>query len=150
MQTRLKKWNFFSSIIIQCLILFSVFPFKARHQVVLKYQAPALHMNFGGKISYRDPNRTLKHLFFNHTITISDILRPLVISTEEFGLKWAEASFEKKQKLSSSVKNCQELSERAKDELKVYPVEIIGEPDCSECHDFESVKERLIYSFSQV
>ncbi|XP_068743856.1 uncharacterized protein [Montipora capricornis] len=98
----------------------------ARHQVVLKYQAPALHMNFGGKISYRDPNRTLKHLFFNHTITASDIIRPLVISTEEFGLKWAEASFEKKQKLSSSVKDCQELSERAKDELKLYPVEIIG------------------------
>lgn len=83
-------------------------------------------MNFGGKISYKDPNRTLKHLFFNHTLSVSDLLRPLAISTEEFAQKWTEASFEKKQKLSTSMRNCQEFSKRAEDGLKLYPVEIIG------------------------
>ena len=83
-------------------------------------------MNFGGKISYKDPNKTLKHLFFNHTLSISDILRPLVMSTEEFAQKWTDASFEKKQKLSSSLKSCQEFSKITEDCLKFYPVEIIG------------------------
>ena len=83
-------------------------------------------MNFGGKISYKDPNRTFKHLFFNLTLSVSDILRPLAISTEEFEQKWTEASFEKKQKLSTSMRNCQEFSKRAEDGLKLYPVEIIG------------------------
>ena len=83
-------------------------------------------MNFGGKISYKDPNRTSKHLFFNHTLNISDILRPLVINTEEYGQKWSEASFEKKQRLPSSLKNCQELSKKAEDWLRLYPVDIIG------------------------
>ncbi|KAK2565272.1 AP-4 complex subunit epsilon-1 [Acropora cervicornis] len=97
-----------------------------RHKVVLKYQSPALHMNFGGKISYRDPNRTLRHLFFNHTLSMKDILRPLVISTEEFELKWTDASFEKRQKMFSSSRNCQEFSKRAEQELNIYTVEIIG------------------------
>ena len=83
-------------------------------------------MNFGGKISYRDPSRTLKHLYFNHTLSVSDILRPLVITTEEFAQKWTNASFEKKQKVSSSLKNCQDLSEKAKHTLKLHLVEIIG------------------------
>ena len=83
-------------------------------------------MNFGGKISYKDPNRTLKHLFFNHTLSISDILRPLVITTEEYGQKWSEASFEKKQKVPSSLKTCQEFSERAVDLLRLHQVDIIG------------------------
>jgi len=98
----------------------------ARHQIDLKYQSPALHMNFGGKISYKDPTRTLKHLFFNYALRINDILRPLLISTEEFAQAWTEASFEKKQKVSSSLKTCQELSKRAEDCLNLYPVEIIG------------------------
>ncbi|XP_067037313.1 AP-4 complex subunit epsilon-1-like isoform X2 [Acropora muricata] len=97
-----------------------------RHKVALKYQSPALHMNFGGKISYRDPNRTLRHLFFNHTLSMKDILRPLVINTEEFGLKWTDASFEKRQKMFSSSRNCQEFSKRAEQELNIYTVEIIG------------------------
>ena len=83
-------------------------------------------MNFGGKISYRDPNRTLKHLYFTHTLSVSDILRPLVITTEEFAQKWTNASFEKKQKMSSSLKNCQDLSEKAEHTLKFHLVEIIG------------------------
>ena len=83
-------------------------------------------MNFGGKISYRDPNRTLKHLYFNHTLSVSDILRPLLITTEEFAQKWTNASFEKKQKVSSSLKNCQDLSEKAELALKLHLVEIIG------------------------
>ncbi|XP_022795045.1 AP-4 complex subunit epsilon-like [Stylophora pistillata] len=97
-----------------------------RHQVVLKYQSPALHMNFGGKISYKDPNRTVKHLFFNHTLSIGDILRPLVITTEEYGQKWAEASFEKKQKMPSSLKTYQELAERVKDVLRFHQVDAVG------------------------
>ena len=67
----------------------------------MKYQSPALHMNFGGKISYRDPNRTLRHLVFNHTLSMKDVFRPLVINTEEFELKWTDASFEKRQKCSA-------------------------------------------------
>ena len=94
--------------------------------VVLKYQSPALHMNFGGKISYRDPNRTLRHLFFNHTLSMKDVLRPLVVNTEEFGLKWTDTSFEKRQKMFSSSRNCQEFSKRAEQELNIYTVEIIG------------------------
>ncbi|XP_015753041.1 PREDICTED: AP-4 complex subunit epsilon-1-like [Acropora digitifera] len=97
-----------------------------RHKVVLKYQSPSLHMNFGGKICYRDPNRTLRHLFFNHTLSMKDILRPLVINTEEFGLKWTDASFEKRQKMFSSSRNCQEFSKRAEQELNIYTVEMIG------------------------
>lgn len=97
-----------------------------RHRVVLKYKSPALHMNFGGKISYKDPNRTLKHLFFNHTLSIGDILRPLVITTEEYGEKWAEASFEKKQKIPSSLKTCQEFAERVRDVLRFHQVDLIG------------------------
>ncbi|XP_078360431.1 uncharacterized protein LOC144644775 isoform X2 [Oculina patagonica] len=98
----------------------------ARHQIVLKYQTPALHMNFGGKISYKDPNKTLKHLFFNHTLSIIDILRPLVINTEEYGQKWTEASFEKKQRVPSSLKNCQDISKTAEERLRLYTVEQIG------------------------
>ena len=84
-------------------------------------------MNFSGKVSYKDPNRTSKHLFFNHTLNISDILRPLVINTEEYGQRWTEASFEKKQRLSSSLKNCQGISKTAEEQLRLHPVEQIGE-----------------------
>ena len=84
-------------------------------------------MNFGGRISYKDPKRTTKHLFFNHTLNISDILRPLVMNTEEYGQKWTEASFEKKQRLSSSFKNCQDISKTAEEQLRLHMVEQIGE-----------------------
>lgn len=84
-------------------------------------------MNFGGRISYKDPNRTTKHLFFNHTLNISDILRPLVMNTEEYGQKWTEASFEKKQRLSSSFKNCQDISKTTEERLRLHMVEQIGE-----------------------
>ena len=84
-------------------------------------------MNFGGRISYKDPNRTTKHLFFNHTLNISDILRPLVMNTEEYEQKWTEASFEKKQRLSSSFKNCQDISKTAEEQLRLHMVEQIGE-----------------------
>ena len=91
-------------------------------------------MNFGGKISYRDPNRTLKHLYFNHTLSVSDILRPLVITTEEFAQKWTNASFEKKLKMSSSLKDCQDLSEKAEHTLKLHLVEIIGKKPENRLH----------------
>ena len=97
-----------------------------RHCVALRYQAPALHMNFGGKISYKDPSRTLKNLFFDHALKISDILRPLVINTEEFGQMWSAASFEKKQRLSSFVKSCEEVAKKVQEDLRLHLVETLG------------------------
>ena len=102
-------------------------------------------MNFGGKISYKDPNKTSKHLFFNHTLIISDILRPLVINTDEYGQKWAEASFEKKQRVPSSLKNCHDISKTAEERLRLYTVEQIGKTFYPCCH---SNKRKKIKEFS--
>ena len=83
-------------------------------------------MNFGGKVTYIDVLKTKKTLFLNHPIHTSDLLRPLVITTDEFQQKWAEASFEKRQKLSTSVKTVEELATKTKEALRLHPVEMIG------------------------
>ena len=60
-------------------------------------------------------------------INMSDLLRPLEITTEQFEEKWKDAHFEKRLKIDSNrIQNGDDLAENAKNLMNLHPVEVIG------------------------
>ncbi|EDO27200.1 predicted protein, partial [Nematostella vectensis] len=97
------------------------------HTITLNFKSPALHMNFGGKITYRDSTNTSRNLFFSHVIPISDFLRPLVLTTEEFAVKWGQSAFERRQTITCSVSSSGEFLRRTESDLRLHPVSSTGD-----------------------
>ncbi|XP_031567499.1 AP-4 complex subunit epsilon-like [Actinia tenebrosa] len=96
------------------------------HVLALQYKSPALHMTLGGKVTYKDSTNTLKTMFISHVLPIRDLMRPLTIDTDGFGDKWSETPFEKRQKVDSMVKSCEEFLGRVEEGLGLNAIDTIG------------------------
>ena len=59
--------------------------------------------------------------------------RPLEITTQEFGKKWSSFSYEKKLKISSSLKKPAEFMEAMEKLFNFYPIQVIGTLCCWRC-----------------
>lgn len=94
------------------------------HVITLVPTAPAINMSLRGQLAYKDPMATQKRLFFDATIQVSDAIRPLVISTEEFGRKWGSLTYERKLKLQSSLKP-PELMDALRKKFNLHPIQLI-------------------------
>lgn len=53
-------------------------------------------------------------------------VQPLVITTQELGSRWGTLPAERKVRLQTTMKNCEELMSRVKSGMNMHPVQIIG------------------------
>ena len=61
-------------------------------------------------------------------MSASDLVLPLAVDAGEFERRWSEAAFEKRETFGvSCVSTMDELVDKTKQELRLHPVEIIGE-----------------------
>ncbi|KJE92386.1 epsilon-adaptin [Capsaspora owczarzaki ATCC 30864] len=90
---------------------------NVRHNVSLRFASPALQMVLGGTVTYRLPNLGPRSLTFQIGLPMSDFLRPLRITTAQFGQRV----------LQCAVRTQPELMERFRTQLNLHSVEIIGE-----------------------
>jgi len=96
------------------------------HVITLLPSSPAINMSLQGQITYKDSMATQQRLFFDTTIHVSDVIRPLEITTQEFGKKWSSFSYEKKLKISSSLKKPAEFMKAMEKLFNFYPIQVIG------------------------
>nr|XP_054752334.1 AP-4 complex subunit epsilon-1-like [Lytechinus pictus] len=103
-----------------------VVPPSGVSQAKLMCNVPAANMSLGGELTFKDPTKTLKRLFFHAPIHIKDLLRSKEMTTEEFGKLWTELSLD--QRLIQDAKGWTITSVMNKmTSLHLFPVEIIGE-----------------------
>jgi AP-4 complex subunit epsilon-1 len=98
------------------------------HVVTLVPSSPAVRMNLQGQLAYNDPLATNKRLFFDTTIPTSDFIRPLEISTQEYGKKWPSLSSEKLFKVpAAATKTVSQFMDTVRSKLNLHPIQIIGQ-----------------------
>ena len=98
------------------------------HVVTMNFKSPALHMILGGQISYTDLNGLRTKLYINCSLSIFDFLRPMKISTDVYGKKWVDTSYEKRQKIRPVYsKSIQDILMTVQKELNFEIVQVIGE-----------------------
>ncbi|XP_071942555.1 AP-4 complex subunit epsilon-1-like [Antedon mediterranea] len=96
--------------------------------IYFKYKSPSLNMNLGGHLCFRDTNKKQQKLFFSTDITLTDFIRPLQLTTDEFGKKWQSSMLESKLNIEKSRwKNIEQLLEALTTKLNFHQVQIIGE-----------------------
>lgn len=86
--------------------------------------APSMALR--GQIGYKG-DRGVTSLSFQTIIEVSDLLRPVALSTEEFGQKWPTFGDGKRIKVQqSSVTTTADYARRVKEVLCINPVQVIG------------------------
>ncbi|XP_065178615.1 AP-4 complex subunit epsilon-1-like [Sycon ciliatum] len=80
-----------------------------------------------GELAYQAGAATAaKRQIFSMNILLSDLLRPLEVTTNEFGGRWGSTSHESKTKLSTSIPDLPSFMERVQNRIRIHPVQIIG------------------------
>jgi AP-4 complex subunit epsilon-1 len=99
------------------------------HVVTLVPASPALRMSLQGEAAYSDSLATNKRLFFDTVLSVSDFIRPLEISTQEYGKKWPGLSSEKILNIPAtpSVKSVAQFMDTVRSRLSLHPIQIIGQ-----------------------
>ncbi|KAL5469365.1 hypothetical protein EMCRGX_G030615 [Ephydatia muelleri] len=96
------------------------------HVFLITPISPAVNMSVRGQVSYKERGSP-KKLFFDITLQVSDLIRPLTYTTEEFGRKWVGLTNEKKLKVDGSlVKKPSDFMDLVSKKLNFHPVQIIG------------------------
>ncbi|XP_035669970.1 AP-4 complex subunit epsilon-1-like isoform X1 [Branchiostoma floridae] len=97
------------------------------HSAHLTCKAPALSMHLGGELSYKDHTLTNRRLFFTCPVQLSDVVRSLELTTEQYGEKWPLTSHDKRLKLEiSKVTKVAGIMDMLQGRLGIHPVDIIG------------------------
>ncbi|XP_019622254.1 PREDICTED: AP-4 complex subunit epsilon-1-like [Branchiostoma belcheri] len=97
------------------------------HSAHLTCKAPALSMHLGGELSYKDHTLTNRRLFFTCAVHLSDVVRPLELTTEQYGEKWPLTSHDKRLKLETNkVTKVAVVMDMFKGRLGIHAVDIIG------------------------
>jgi AP-4 complex subunit epsilon-1 len=98
-----------------------------QHIVSVSCKAVSSGIGIRGQTSYTDPSLTVGNAFFNVSLAASDFLRPLEITTEDFGRLWENHTAERKQRfMSASIKSPEQLAELLVSRLHIHAVQIIG------------------------
>ncbi|XP_066270284.1 AP-4 complex subunit epsilon-1-like [Branchiostoma lanceolatum] len=97
------------------------------HSAHLSCKAPALSMHLGGELSYKDHTLTNRRLFFTCPVHLSDVVRSLELTTEQYGEKWPLTSHDKRLKLETTeVTKVAVVMETLQGRLGIHHVDTIG------------------------
>ncbi|XP_067827542.1 AP-4 complex subunit epsilon-1 [Heptranchias perlo] len=119
------------------------FPFPAvgsqitvKCQLCLQMVKPCSLVSLTGHVTYHLESSQCNHKEFALALCLSDFIRPLRLSTEEFGHLWLSLSNDVKQNLSFSSNSSEALTstlQTLQQELKLHIVDIIGEEGIIAC-----------------
>ncbi|TNN87067.1 AP-4 complex subunit epsilon-1 [Liparis tanakae] len=98
-------------------------------QYSLTVKRPSVHVEVVGMASYRCPAETPQSARFSYKLPLTSFIRPLTVSTEEYGAMWLDFSHDTKQKLTLRSDGRESLADTLdvlKKKLNLHVVEIIG------------------------
>ncbi|KAM8890736.1 AP-4 complex subunit epsilon-1 isoform 1-T1 [Spinachia spinachia] len=98
-------------------------------QYSLTVKKPSVHVEVVGIVSYQLSVGTSQSLQFSYKLPLTSFIRPLIVSTEEYGTMWLDFSHDTKQKLTPISAGQEPLMDTLnvlKKKLKLHVVEIIG------------------------
>ncbi|KAM3609182.1 uncharacterized protein V6R79_010826 [Siganus canaliculatus] len=98
-------------------------------QYSLSVKMPSVHVEVVGMLSYQAPAGTPQLLQFSYKLPLASFIRPLTVSTEEYGKMWLAFSHDTKQNLTLISEGQESLSATLnvlKKKLQLHIVEIIG------------------------
>ncbi|KAJ8417056.1 hypothetical protein AAFF_G00282830 [Aldrovandia affinis] len=99
----------------------------SRHSVVM--ETPLVQAIVGGAVTYHTQSGSANELGFSLRLTLADFLRPLPLSTEDYGKLWLSFNHDVKQNLQLLLDKEDPLSATLnilKEKLQFHLVEIIG------------------------
>ncbi|XP_029289654.1 AP-4 complex subunit epsilon-1 [Cottoperca gobio] len=98
-------------------------------QYSLTVKTPSVHVEVVGTVSYQFPAGTPQSLQFSYKLPLTCFIRPLTVSTEEYGTMWLDFSHDTKQNLTLISDGQEPLAATLnvlKKKLQLHVVEIIG------------------------
>ncbi|KAM6925669.1 AP-4 complex subunit epsilon-1 [Lycodopsis pacificus] len=98
-------------------------------QYSLTVKRPSVHVDVVGMVSYQFPVGTPQSVQFSYKLPLTSFIRPLTVSTEEYGTMWLDFSHDTKQKLTLISDGQEALADTLnvlKKKLNLHVVEIIG------------------------
>uniref|UniRef100_A0A8C2ZXX2 AP-4 complex subunit epsilon n=1 Tax=Cyclopterus lumpus TaxID=8103 RepID=A0A8C2ZXX2_CYCLU len=98
-------------------------------QYSLTVKRPSVHVEVVGTASYQFPAGTPHSAQFSYKLPLTSFIRPLTVSTEEYGAMWLDFSHDTKQKLTLISDGQEPLTDTLnvlKKKLQLHVVEIIG------------------------
>ncbi|XP_070687362.1 AP-4 complex subunit epsilon-1 [Pempheris klunzingeri] len=98
-------------------------------QYSLTVKRPSVHVEVGGTVSYQLTVGTLQSVQFSYKLPLTSFIRPLTVSTEEYGTMWLAFSHDTKQNLTLISDGQESLTATLnvlKKKLQLHVVEIIG------------------------
>ncbi|XP_029952615.1 AP-4 complex subunit epsilon-1 [Salarias fasciatus] len=99
-------------------------------QYSLTVKRPEVHVELSGSFSYRCPAGTPQELRLSHRLPLTSFIRPLAVSTEEYGTMWLAFANDTKQNLTLIQRDGEEALAATlnvlKEKLQLHVVEIIG------------------------
>ncbi|XP_010746455.3 AP-4 complex subunit epsilon-1 [Larimichthys crocea] len=98
-------------------------------QYSLSVKRPSVHVEVGGMVSYQLPVGTPQSALFSYKLPLTSFIRPLTLSTEEYGTMWLAFSHDTKQNLTLINEGQESLAATLnvlKKKLQLHIVEIIG------------------------
>ncbi|XP_041853949.1 AP-4 complex subunit epsilon-1 isoform X2 [Melanotaenia boesemani] len=102
----------------------------------LTVKRPSVHFELVGIVSYQLPAETPQTVQFSYKLPLTSFIRPLTVSTEEYGTLWLAFSHDTKQNLTLMSDDQQPLVATLnvlKKKLLLHVVEIIGEEGIVAC-----------------
>uniref|UniRef100_A0A3B4YCF1 AP-4 complex subunit epsilon-1 C-terminal domain-containing protein n=1 Tax=Seriola lalandi dorsalis TaxID=1841481 RepID=A0A3B4YCF1_SERLL len=101
----------------------------AVYQYSLTVKTPSVHVEVVGTVSYQLPVETSQAVQFSYKLPLTSFIRPLAVSTEEYGTMWLAFSHDTKQNLTLISDGQGSLTATLnvlKRKLQLHVVEIIG------------------------
>ncbi|XP_073327523.1 AP-4 complex subunit epsilon-1 [Pagrus major] len=98
-------------------------------QYSLTVKRPSVHVEVVGMVSYQLPVGTHQSAQFSYKLPLTSFIRPLTVSTEEYGKMWLDFSNDTKQNLTLISDGQESLTATLnvlKKKLQLHVVEIIG------------------------
>ncbi|XP_074534430.1 AP-4 complex subunit epsilon-1 [Halichoeres trimaculatus] len=98
-------------------------------QYTLTVGRPSVHVEVSGVTSYTSPSGTPQSVQFSYRLPLTSFIRPLTVSTEEYGTMWLAFSNDTKQNLTLIGEGRESLTATLnvlKMKLQLHVVEIIG------------------------
>lgn len=101
----------------------------AAYQYSLTVKTPSVHVQVAGTLRYQSPVGTSQSVQFSYKLPLTSFIRPLTVSTEEYGTMWLAFSHDTKQNLALISEGQEALAATLnvlRKKLQLHVVEIIG------------------------
>ncbi|CAG05538.1 unnamed protein product [Tetraodon nigroviridis] len=95
-------------------------------QSLLSVKRPSVQVEVGGVVSCTLPVGTPLSLQFSYNLPLTSFIRPLAVSTEEYGKMWLDFSHDTKQNLKVMGDGLADTLQVLTNKLQLHVVEIIG------------------------